>query len=234
MLSARRSSLRMLVLVAGAIVMMVTVVAVGGGVASATVPVNAASYTVKCTSVSGTMRFSPSYKDLNEGVFDTNDFMTTVRAVLSGCRAKPTAGGTPVSVTGGTVAGSFWTLSDGSCDVIEHAGFPTYSTWYPLLYDNGTIQTSPMISQLTTKWKSSPTLDSGNTITTLGGVFGTASRSKATFTFPPNYSTGSFSGTDAGNSAAISVKTPLAGLLTACSSRAGLKRIDFTGTAHFG
>jgi hypothetical protein len=221
-------------LVAGAVAMMVTVVAIGGGVASATVRVNAASYTVSCTSVSGTMRFSPSYKDLNEGVFDTNYFMTTVRAVLSGCTATPTVGGTPVSVTRGMVTGSFWTLSDGSCDVIEHAGFPTYSTWYPLLYDNGTIQTSPMISQLTTKWKTSPKLDSGNTVTTLGGLFGVASRSEAKFTFAPNYSLGSFSGTDAGASAVTSVKTRLAGLLTACSSRAGLKKIDFTGKAYFG
>ena len=224
----------MSVVVAGAIVMTTTLLAAGGGAASATVPVDAANYTVNCTSVSGTMRFSPPYENLNEGVFDVNYFKTTFKATLRHCTATPTAGGAPVSVSRGSIAGSFWTLSDGSCDVIEHSGFPTYSTWYPLLYDNGTYQTSTMVSQLTTKWRTSPTLGSGNTVTTPGDVDGAASGSEATFSFPPNYSTGSFSGADGGATAAISVETPLAEMLTTCGSTPGLTRFHFTGTAYFG
>ena len=210
-----------------------TAISSSATVGAAPAPVDATDYTVNCTSVSGTMKFSPSF---HEGVFTVGFYTTTVTAQLSGCTVTPPAGGVPISVTRGKVTGSFESVTDSSyfeIDYVEPAPGFLVPEWYPLLSPDD--PTGP--GQLTTTWRTSPKLSSGRTVTTVTSSLGGTAGSEALFAIPselPDQSTGSFSGTDSGASSLISTQAPLAGLTTACAARNGLKRVTIAGIAEFG
>jgi hypothetical protein len=232
----RRRSFGKVLLLAAVVAVPLTAISASTEVGATTVPVDATNYTMNCSSVSGTMKFSPSYRTFHEGVFAAGSYTTTVRARLSGCTATPTAGGAPISVSSGKVTGSFVSVTDGSCfdtDYVEVAPGFLIPEWYPLLYPDN--PTGP--GQLTTSWRTSPKLSSGNTVTTVNSALGGTAGSEALFAIPsalPDQSAGSFSGTDGGASSLMSTEAPLAGLTTACASRNGLKGIRVAGTANFG
>jgi hypothetical protein len=185
---------------------------VGGGVAAASGGVDATHYTVTCTTVSGSAKFSPPITS-SEAAGTTK---TTVKATLGGC----TAVGTPtVTVTSGKTSGSFTSTS-------HVAGTNGCSALAGTSVESGS---------LTTKWKTSPKLTSGSSVTPVTETYGyAASDGHAGFELPkpgdPASGTGSFEGTDGGagdQSNAESTVTATA-LLTTCLGKKGLKSFTFT------
>ena len=92
--------IRKLLVVAAAIAMPVSVVAVSGGLAGASNPHTAGTDTIKCTKLTGTVKFSPK---LTIAGYKSGATTTTVSAKLSGCTA---AGSFKTKVSGGTVTGT--------------------------------------------------------------------------------------------------------------------------------
>src|SRR5271165_6553020 len=88
----RRSLILVAVVVAPAIVL--------SGPAGAKTTVDATNYTASCSGLGGTVKFSPAL-----GVSTPMSFTATVKLTLTGCAATPTAGGSPVIITKGTISG---------------------------------------------------------------------------------------------------------------------------------
>ena len=173
--------IRKVLVVAAAVAIPLGLVTATGGLAGAKAapPINATTNTVTCTGVAGSAKFSPPLTT-NEGAGNET---TTIKAKLSGC----TSNATGLSVTGGSVSGSFSaTHTAGTNGCASLAGSSSES------------------GVLTVKWKTTPKLSSGNSEVTVSSVDGgLGSDGNATFTIPgstPDSGTGSFSGTDHGAS----------------------------------
>jgi hypothetical protein len=204
--------IRKLLVVAAAIAMPASVIAVSGGMAGASNPNGSpANATVACKGLSGSLKFSPHLIAAGDG---TTAIKTTVSATLSKCTAT---GG--VTVTGGKVSGVLTgapgTAKKPSGTCLGLSGQGT---------ENGT---------LTIKW--SPSAAGTSKLVVKSDVGGT-SGSHATFTIPgktKSTASGSFLGTDNGNkdkSVAETVETT-AQILTACKAGINSLAIQGAGTA---
>ncbi|MGD0394623.1 MAG: hypothetical protein ABSC41_18495 [Acidimicrobiales bacterium] len=197
--------IRKLLVVAAAIAMPVSVVAVSGGLAGASNPHTAGTDTITCKTLKGTVSFSPALtlKGYTSGVTTT-----TVKTTLSGCTVK---GSTKEKVTGGTASGTIKSTKGkgGTCGGLTAAS----------ITDAGT---------LTTKWTATPA--AAPSVLNIKSVAGAVKSSHGTFTIPGKVkgtATGSFLGTNKGASdktVAQTTETTTA-LATACASSAGLKSL---------
>jgi hypothetical protein len=201
------SMIRKLLFFSAAIATPLGLIAVTGGSASAGAPpaVNATNNTVSCSKVSGSAMFNPALTS-SEPAGTT---VTTITAKLSDCRSNATG----LTVKSGSVSG---TVSD------THGAEDGCMSLVGLTTVTGT---------LTTTWKTSPQLSSGNSVTTVNSVEGSvAGDGLAKFNIPgaggTASGTGSFSGTDGGAASMFSVLTArkAASILSTCN-RVGLTSI---------
>jgi len=193
---------RKLLVVAAAIAMPISLVALTGGTASANAKAgSAATDTVVCTAIAGTISFSPK---LNNTGYTNQAIKTTVSATLTKCKA---AGSFKTTVTKGVVTGSITGVKGttkkkaGTC-----AGLEGSST------DTGT---------LTTKWTASPA--DANSVLGVKSVKGGTASSHGTFTIPGTVkgtASGSFLGANKGASDQSNAETTdtLTQILAACKA----------------
>ncbi len=200
--------IRKMLVVAAAIAMPVSIVAVSGGMAGASAPHagSATTDTVSCTKIAGSVKFSPA---LNMTGYTSGVTTTTVTATLTGCTAKGTFAD---KITSGTVTGTIKSTKGkgGTC-----AGV--------------TQKTITDAGLLTVKWAASATTaNSGLTIKSIAG--GVNKASHGTFTLPGSIkgtAAGSFQGANAGASDKTVAQTTdtATQLLAACSSKGGLSSL---------
>jgi hypothetical protein len=197
--------IRKLLMVTAVVAMPLGMIAATGGVANAA-GINAKMNTVTCTGITGTAKFSPTVTK-SEPAGTTK---TTITATLSGC----TSNATGLTVKSGKVTG---TLSD------KHVAEDGCT---------GLAGSIPAVGKLTTKWTTTPTLTSGNSVISVKSLTGgVGSDGNATFSIPgstPNGPpSGSFEGTNDGASDATSAQTTTsaASILKTCDSK-GLKSIS--------
>jgi hypothetical protein len=195
--------IRKLLVVAAAIAMPLSLVALTGGTASANAKAgSAATDDVACTAITGTITFSPK---LNDTGYTNEAVKTTVSATLTGCKAT---GSFKTTVTKGTVKGTITGVKGtaskkaGTC-----AGLEGSST------DTGT---------LTTTWTASP--KDANSVLGVKSVTGaTSSSGHGTFTIPGKVkgtASGSFLGSNHGASDVSNAETSdtIAQILSACKA----------------
>jgi hypothetical protein len=192
---------RKLLVVAAAIAMPVSIVAVSGGMASASSPHTAAADTIVCTKLTGTVKFSPK---LTINGYTSGISTTTVSASLSGCTVK---GSTAEKVTGGTVTGTIKGTAGTKASPSGKCASLTGSN-----ADSGT---------LTTKWKATPA--AANSVLNVKSVTGGTKSSHGTFTIPgktKGTASGSFLGANKGASDKTVAQTTdtITQILTACKA----------------
>jgi hypothetical protein len=204
--------IRKLLVVAAAIAMPVSAIAISGGMASASNPHTAATDTITCNNITGTVKFSP--KEDKTG-YTNQAVKSTVTATLTGCKVL---GGTKETVTKGTVTGSITgTKGTTKAPAGTCAGLVAKSST-----DTGT---------LTVAWQASPTVPASVLhVKSIAG--GTTSKGFGFFTIPGSVkgtASGSFLGSNAGasdKSTSQTVKTAKS-LATTCLS-SGLTSISIT------
>jgi hypothetical protein len=204
--------IRKLLVVAAAIAMPVSAIAVSSGTATASSPHTAAADTIICKDITGTVTFSP--KEDKNGY--TNEAVkSTIKATLSGCTVK---GATKETVKSGAVTGSITgTKGTASKPAGTCAGLVAKSST-----DTGT---------LTVKWTATPAVSaSGLNVKSIAG--GTTSGGYGFFTIPGSVkgtANGSFLGTNKGASDTSTSQTKLkaSALASTCLS-SGLSSIAIT------
>ncbi len=206
--------IRKLLIVATAIAMPVSIIGTFAATSAGakTLPVNATNYTVVCTGITGSVKFSPPVTTDETAGTGT----TSIKAVLSGCTATPTLGGTAVSITSAKVSGSLATTrTTGENGCVALAGGSTAT---------GT---------LTTKWKTSPKLVTATSSLAVNSIAGSiGGDGNASFqipgTVPNGPASGSFQGSNAGASDTTSAQTTTsaASILATCEGKKGLKGLD--------
>jgi hypothetical protein len=194
--------IRKMLVIAAAIAMPVSVVAATGGLAGASAKAgSAATDTITCTKLTGTVKFSPKLTDAG---YTSGATTTTVTATVSGCTAK---GSFATKVTSGTVTGTIkgaaGTVSSPSGKCASLTGSNT---------DTGT---------LSTKWAAKPAVP--NTVLTVKSVSGGTKSSHGTFTIPgttKGSAAGSFEGANKGASDKTVAQTTdtVTQIFSACSS----------------
>jgi hypothetical protein len=197
-----------LLLIAAVTAMPLGVIAATGDSVSAATPgkVNATNDTVICQRVTASVTFSPTVTSRQPA----GTTIATIEAKLTGC----TSNAVGLTVTSGTVSGSVSDthgVEDGCTSLAGPLGDPSLI---------------PVIGTLITKWKTSPMLSSGNSVTTIQDVEGSvAGDGLVKFDIPGtggtgSSGTGSFSGTDGGASTVFSVLTQSSAtsILSACNS----------------
>ena len=208
--------IRKMLVVAAAAAMPITAIAattVVSGAAAA--KVDATHYTVDCTGIAATAKFSPALTNAG-GALSLET--TTIKGTASSCTVTPTVGGTPVTITGAKIGG---TLTNASSDH-KCAGLatPTSTT-----------------GSLSVSWKSSPKLTAGTSVSSPNLVTGgTGANGHATFalTFNPT-ATGPFQGTDTGGSSTTDAQTvPTLGTILASCAGKGLKSVAIQPDANPG
>lgn len=173
--------------------------------------VNATNDTATCTTVSGSAKFSPPIST-SEAAGSTT---TTVKATLGSC----TTNAVGLTITSGKTSGSFTSnphsAGTNGCTALAGA--------------------TPESGSLSTKWKTSPKLSSGNSVMNVTQVYGTiAGDGNAEFEIPGPGGTasgsGSFQGTNGGASDSSNAEStvPATTLLSTCEGKKGLKGFDFT------
>lgn len=105
--------MRKIALAAAAVALSVGVLA-GTGVAGAGgVTLDAANYSVSCSGLAATAKFSHPLTIAGVPGGGTEDEVTTIKGSVSGCTATPTTGGTAITGLTGKVSGS---ISDPTSD----------------------------------------------------------------------------------------------------------------------
>jgi hypothetical protein len=200
--------IRKLLVVAAAIAMPVSVVAVSGGLAGASNSHGSpATATVACSGLSGSLKFTPHLITAGDG---TTPIKTAVSAKLTGCKAT---GG--VTVTGGTVAG---TLTGAAGTKAKPSGTCA-----------GLIGSATETGTLTIKWAPSSVPSS---VLNVKSDTGASVGGHGSFTIPgkvKSTASGSFLGTDKGAKDKSVAETTLttAQILTAC--KAGISTLAIKG-----
>jgi hypothetical protein len=194
---------RKLLVVAAAIAMPVSIVAVSGGMAGASNPHTAATDTLSCTKITGTVSFSPALtlKGYTSGVTTT-----TVKATVTGCTAK---GATTQKITSGTASGTIKSTKGkgGSCTGL-------------------TAKAISDAGALTIKWAGTPAAPSS--VLNLKSVAGGTKNSHGTFTIPGTIkgtATGSFLGANKGASDKTVAQTTETTTQLAAACKTGLKSL---------
>ncbi len=173
--------IRKLLVIAAAVAMPVSVIAVGGGIASASNPHTAATDTITCKTLTGTLSFSPK---ITAKGYTSGTVKTTVSATVSGCTVS---GSTKETVSKGVTTG---VLSGTPGSVSKPAGQCT-----------GLATGGTETGTLTTKWTASATTAPSVLVvksTAAGSVGG-----HGTFTLPGKVkgsASGSFLGSNKGAS----------------------------------
>lgn len=185
--------IRKMLVIAAAAAIPVTAIAVTGGISGATLtPVDATNYTVQCNTISAKATFSPALS--TAGALVSNE-ATTILGKAGGCTATPSLGGTPVSITGGTISGTINNIA--SAHQCTGLLAPTSST-----------------GSLKIVWKTAfgtPKLTNATSIVNPTSVLGGAgANGHATFALSFVAATsGPFQGTDSGASSSTSAMTTL-------------------------
>ncbi len=204
--------IRKLLVVASAIVIPMSVVAVSGGIASANTTGPAAKDSIICKAITGTLHFN---RPLNNTGYSSGTIVTTVSATLSSCTVSGTY---HVAVSKGVVTGTITSAAGTSSHKIGKCA--------------SLVGSASETGALTTKWTSTPTVSS-SVIHVRSDLGGTHS-GHGTFTIPGSVSnspspTGSFGGTLQTGSLDKSVaQTTLTSgaILTAC--RSGVSSLGIT------
>ena len=202
--------MRKLLLVAVAAAAPIGLIAIAGTAGAKGSPVNATTDTVTCTTLSGSVKFSPAVTSSESAGTST----TTLKASFSGCSSNAAG----LTVTSGKAAGTLTstrTAGEDGCTAL--GGGSTAS------------------GSVTIAWKTSPKLSSGSSVLQVnseaGGLGGDGN---ATFTIPgtvPNGApSGSFQGTNAGSGDQANAQTTEAAvtILNTCNGKKGLKTLDIT------
>ena len=199
--------LRKLFVVAAAIAMPVSVVAVTAGTAAAKKGPSPATDTATCHSLSGTVNFSPP---LTNAGYTSGTETSTLSGTLTGCAA---AGTSPVSLTSGSLTGTF-SAKPGSAK-------------HPSGTCTGLLGTTKQKGSISVAWSSSPSV--APTAIQVKTVTGGTSGSQATFSLGGKYK-GSFGGADKGKSSSTSAQTvqTVATLAGECAG-AGISSINIVG-----
>ncbi len=193
--------IRKLLVVAAAIAMPISIVAVSGGTASASNPHTAGTDTITCTKLTGTVKFSPKLTDTG---YTSGATTTTVTATVSGCSAK---GSFTTKVTSGTVTGTIKGAAGTKASPSGKCAALTGSNT-----DAGT---------LTTKWTATPA--DAPSVLVVKSVAGGTKSSHGTFTIPGKTvgsASGSFLGANSGKSDKTVAQTTdtLTQILASCKS----------------
>jgi hypothetical protein len=206
--------IRKLLVVAAAIAMPVSAVAVSSGTASASSPhATAASDTIVCKDITGKVTFSP--KEDTKG-YVGESVKSTISATLSGCTVS---GPVKETVTKGTVTGSI----TGAKGTTKSPAGTCAGLVAPSSTDTGT---------LTTKWTASvATPNSGLNVKSIAG--GTTKSGYGYFDIPGSVkgtANGSFLGTNKGASdkSVSQTKLKASAIATTCFSSSGLSSIAIT------
>ncbi|MGB7052593.1 MAG: hypothetical protein WBG41_13585 [Acidimicrobiales bacterium] len=201
--------MRKLLLVAVAAAAPIGLIAIAGTAGAAkSPPVNATTDTVTCTTISGSVKFSPAVTSSEKA----GTAHTSIKATVTGC----TSNAVGLKVTSGKAAGTLTTTrtaGENGCAALA----------------GGSDATGP----ITTSWKTTPKLSSGDSVIHVNSISGSiGSDGNATFTIPGNVAngtpSGSFQGTNAGASDTTSAQTTTsaASILATCDGKKGLKGID--------
>lgn len=196
--------LRKLLVVAAAVAMPVSVVAVTGGVAGAKGP-SAKTDTLVCNSISGSVTFSIPLT--NAGNTTGGIETSTVNATVSGCTASGTF---PVTVTSGTITGTF-SSKPGSAKK-------------PSAQCGALLGTSKNKGSVSTSWNSNPAVAPS----TIGvkSVTGSVDGSQAQFQLNGSFK-GSFGGSDKGKtSKSVSDTVETVGTLAGECAGSGIASIN--------
>jgi len=182
-----------------------------GSSPAADAKVDASQYTVHCDTVVGTVGFAPPLSASGP----TAPNVIKLKAVLGGCTATPTSGGTPVTILSGNVTGKL-TGSSQNC--------------------SGLLGPASVAGTIVTTWKTTPSLLVNKSTLTPATIAG------GTFTPPAPFTgtygsfhiggagvsvTGAFAGTDGGATSIADATTgeDVTALLGACSTPKGLKTV---------
>jgi hypothetical protein len=194
---------RKLLVVAAAIAMPVSAVAATGGIAGASNSHagSAATDTIVCKTITGTVTFSPK---LTTKGYTSGATTTTVKATLGGCTTGGTFKTTVKSgAVTGTIKGTAGTKASpsGTCGALLSKG----------INDSGT---------LSTKWTATPAVP--NSVLTIKSVAGGTKNNHGTFTIPGSTkgsAAGSFEGANKGSGDKTVAQTTMtvSALATACS-----------------
>ncbi len=208
---------RKIFVIAAAVAMPASVVAVTAGSATASTPkVNATNYTASCTGIKATASFNPP---LTSAGGTTSNEATKIKGTASDCTATPTSGGTPVTIKSAKISG---TINDATSN---HAC-------------SGLASPTTETGSLTIKWKTSPSLTSSTSVvnpTTVTGGIGGDGHATFSISFGPATS-GPFQGTDNGTSSSTNAETTstLSSILNSCASKKGLKSINIEPNSNGG
>ncbi len=208
--------IRKILVAAAAAAMPMTAIAATGTMAGAAVKVDATHYTVDCTGIAATAKFSPALT--NTATAPSNE-ATSISGSASGCTATPTAGGTPVSISGVKIKGTINSANS------QHTC-------------GGLVAATPTTGSLTLKWTTSPKLTSASSVvnpTTVQGAAGANGHATFSLAFGPQTS-GPFQGTDNGTSSTTSAQTgpTTAQILTTCGAKGGLKKLAIVTNTNVG
>jgi hypothetical protein len=200
--------LRKLMLVAVAAAAPIGLIAIAGTAGAAkSPPINATTNTVTCTSLKGTVTFSPTVTSSESAGPDTS--------ALDVSFSKCTSNAAGLTVTSGKATGTLngsRTAGENGC--VSLAGGST---------DTGTVSVA---------WKTKPALSSGDSVLSVNSVAGgVASDGHGYFSIPGSVASGtpsgSFQGTDSGSGDQSTAQTTdtAAKLLSTCD-KSGLTKID--------
>ena len=201
---------------AAAIAIPMSLVAATGTVAGAGAPkVDATHYTVTCTAISATAKFSPPLT--TSGGAASNE-ATTISGSGSHCTATPSAGGTAVAVSAVKIKGTINNpTSTHTC--------------------GGLITPTTESGSLTAKWTTSPKLTSASSVVNpVSVVGGPGADGNATFALTYGTATsGPFQGADHGASSTTSAETTtsITSILSLCGGK-GIKKLAITTNTNPG
>jgi hypothetical protein len=185
MTKGRNWMIRKMFVMAAAIAIPISVVGATGGTAFAGKGPSAATDTATCHAIDGTVSFSIPLT--NAGVTSGTE-VTTVNAQLVGCSA---AGAFPVTLTSGSVSGSF----SGKPGSVKH----------PAATCGGLVGATKEKGTLSISWSSTPGVPP-TTLKLKTATGGVASDGHASFTVQGKYK-GSFGGADKGKSSVTQAET---------------------------
>ena len=208
--------IRKILVAAAAAAMPMTAIAATSTMAGAAVKVDATHYTVDCTGIAATAKFSPALT--NTATAPSNE-ATSISGSATGCTATPTSGGTPVTISGVKIKGTINSAnSNHTCA--------------------GLVSATSETGSLTLKWKTSPKLTSSSSVvnpTTVQGGSGANGHGTFSLAFGPQTS-GPFQGTDNGTSSSTSAQTgpTIAQVVATCGGKSGLKKLAVVTNTNAG
>jgi len=202
--------IRKLLVIAAAIAMPVSVVALASGSATAAGSHSSTTDTIACKTITGTVTFSPK---LDKTGYTNQAIKTTVSSTLTGCTVK---GSTPYKVSKGTITGSITGVKG---TVSKPAGTCT-----------GLLGSSTDTGTLTSKWSVSSGSVPPNSVLGIKSVKGGTAGGHGTFTLPGSVkgtASGSFQGANKGASDISIAETVdrTSQFLTACDGPAGVSSL---------